>query len=79
MCGARSTYGGQERCIQCFWWEDLSERDHLKDQCIYGRIILQRISLPNLLLLFQFCYLCCFVCYSCCYVVNCDVLCIVYV
>jgi hypothetical protein len=29
--------------------------------------------------LFQICYLCCFVCYSCCFVVNCDVLCTVYV
>jgi hypothetical protein len=29
--------------------------------------------------LFQICYLCWFVCYSCCVVVNCDVLCIVYV
>jgi hypothetical protein len=28
-------------------------------------------------LLFQICYLCCFVCYLCCFVVNCDVLCIV--
>ena len=26
-----STYFGEERCIQGFWWGNLKERDNLKD------------------------------------------------
>ena len=37
---ACSTYGGEERHIQGFWWGNLKERDHLGDPGIDGRIIL---------------------------------------
>jgi hypothetical protein len=43
MGGACSTYGGEERCKQVFWWENLRERDHLEDPTIDGRIILRWI------------------------------------
>jgi hypothetical protein len=39
MGGARSMYGGQERCIQSFGGETLRKRDHLGDPGIDGRII----------------------------------------
>jgi len=39
MGGACSKYGGEERCIQGFWWGNLIERDHLEDQGICGKII----------------------------------------
>jgi len=41
--GACSTHGGEERCIQVFWWEDLMERDHLKYKGIDKKIILKFI------------------------------------
>jgi hypothetical protein len=43
MGGARSTYGGQEKCIQGFVGGNLSEGDHLEDPGIDGRVILKRI------------------------------------
>jgi len=39
MGGACSTYGGDERRTQGFLWENLRERDHLKDPTVDGRII----------------------------------------
>jgi len=39
MGGVCSTYGGQERRIQGFWWGNLRERDHLQDRGAGGRII----------------------------------------
>ena len=35
------TYWGKERCNTGFCWEYLSERDHLEDICVDGRIILK--------------------------------------
>jgi hypothetical protein len=43
MGGACSTYGGEERCMWGFGWENLRERDHLENPCIDGRIILRWI------------------------------------
>jgi len=43
MGGACSTYGGEERCMQGLWWENLRERDHLGDPGIHGRIVLKWI------------------------------------
>jgi hypothetical protein len=37
VCGA---YGGGERCVQSFWWENLREGDHWGDAGVDGRIIL---------------------------------------
>ena len=36
-------YGGEERCMQSFWWENLRKRDHLEDPGIDGRIVLKLI------------------------------------
>jgi hypothetical protein len=41
MGGACSAYGGEERRIQGFWWENLRERYHLGDQGVDGWIILR--------------------------------------
>ena len=42
MCRECSTYGGED--VQTgFWYENLMERDHLKDQVVYGRLILRWI------------------------------------
>ena len=35
MGGARSTYGGQARCVQ-FWWESLKARGYLGDLGVDG-------------------------------------------
>ena len=43
MDGARSAYGGEEKCITGFWWEKLSERYHFEDRGVNGRIILRWI------------------------------------
>jgi hypothetical protein len=43
MGGSGSTYGGQERRIQGFWWRILSKRDHLGDPGVDGWIILRCI------------------------------------
>jgi len=40
---ACSTYGGQERGIQGFWWGNLRERDHSGDPGVDGSIILRWI------------------------------------
>ena len=40
MGGACCTYGREERCMQGFWWGDLSQRDHLEDPDVDGRTIL---------------------------------------
>ena len=42
MGRARSTYGGEERCI-VFWWADLRQGNHLEDPGADGRIILKWI------------------------------------
>jgi len=44
MGGARSTYGGDEMCVQGFGEGNLRERDHLEDPCVAGRIVLRWIS-----------------------------------
>jgi hypothetical protein len=31
MGGARGTSGGQERCMQAYWWYNFTERDLLED------------------------------------------------
>jgi hypothetical protein len=43
MGGACSTYGGEERRIQGFWWKNLKERDHLGEPGVDWRIILKCI------------------------------------
>ena len=43
MGGACSTYEGEERLVQGFWWGNLKQRDHLEDQGVDGRIILRWI------------------------------------
>jgi hypothetical protein len=43
MGGAFSKYGGEVRGIQCFWWGNLTDRDHLEDSGIERRIILKWI------------------------------------
>jgi hypothetical protein len=40
---ACSAYGGEEICIQGFWWGNLRERDHLESPGADGRIILRWI------------------------------------
>jgi hypothetical protein len=35
------TYGGEQKCTQEFSWENLRERDHLKDPGIDERITLK--------------------------------------
>jgi len=42
MGGACSTYGGEDVHTR-LWWETLSERGHLEDPGIDGRIILRWI------------------------------------
>jgi hypothetical protein len=37
-------YGGEDRCIQGFWWGNQREGDHLEDPGAGGRIILKLIS-----------------------------------
>jgi hypothetical protein len=34
-------YGGEERCMQHFWWENLRERDFLEGPGIDGRTVLR--------------------------------------
>ena len=43
MGGACSTYTGEERRTQGFWWGNLKERYHLEDPGVDGRIILRWI------------------------------------
>jgi len=43
MGGDCSTYGGQEKCMEMFWWRDLRERHHLEYLSLDGRTILQWI------------------------------------
>jgi len=42
MGGACSTYGGEVRCTQGFWWRNLRER-HWEGPGVDGRIILRWI------------------------------------
>jgi hypothetical protein len=39
MGGGRSTYWGEERCIQEFSWEDLKEGNDFQDPVVDGRKI----------------------------------------
>jgi hypothetical protein len=32
-------YGGEEKCRQVSWWENLKEREHLDDLGVDGRIL----------------------------------------
>jgi hypothetical protein len=41
IAGAGSTYGEEESCTQGFGGGNLSERGHLEDPCVDGRIILK--------------------------------------
>jgi hypothetical protein len=43
MGGACSTYRGDEKRIQGFWWGNLRERANLEDPGVDGRIILRWI------------------------------------
>ena len=43
MGGTCSAYGGEERRVQGFGWGNLSERDHLGDPSLDGRIIFRWI------------------------------------
>jgi hypothetical protein len=46
MGGACSTYGGEERCTQGFFFgggRNLRERDHLEDPVLDGRMVLRWI------------------------------------
>jgi len=43
MSGACSTYGGEERRLQGFWWGNLREGDHSEDAGVDERIILRGI------------------------------------
>jgi hypothetical protein len=43
MGWACSADGGEERCVQGFWWENLRERYHWGDSNVDGRIILRWI------------------------------------
>ena len=43
MGGTRSTYGGEEKCVQGFGGGNLRKRDHLDDPGVDGRIILKWI------------------------------------
>jgi hypothetical protein len=44
MGGAYSKYGGQERCIQGYWWRNVRDGDHLEQPGIDGRIDLQEVG-----------------------------------
>jgi len=39
--GGISTHVGQEQKRTGFWWENLTERDHLEELCVEGRIVLK--------------------------------------
>jgi hypothetical protein len=41
MGGACGTYGGEKRCILCFGRVVLSERNHMEDLGVVGKIILK--------------------------------------
>jgi hypothetical protein len=43
MNGARSTYDGEEKCMQSFGGGNLRKRDHLDDPDVDGRMILKWI------------------------------------
>jgi hypothetical protein len=43
MCETFSTYGGEERYLQGFWWGNLKGRGHLEHTGVDGRIILSWI------------------------------------
>ena len=43
MGWAYSKCGGEDRCIQGFWWGNLRERDHLENPHVDRRIILRCI------------------------------------
>ena len=36
-------YGGEERCMQGFWWGNLRERDHLEYISVDDRILIKWI------------------------------------
>jgi hypothetical protein len=39
--GARSTYEREEEVYSVVWWGNITERDHFKNPCVNGRIILK--------------------------------------
>jgi len=43
MGGACNTYGGRVEVCTGFWWGNLTERDHLEDPGVDGRIIIRWI------------------------------------
>jgi len=43
MGGTCGMYGGEERCMQGFWWGNLRERDHLEYISVDDRILIKWI------------------------------------
>jgi hypothetical protein len=43
MGGVCSKFGGEEMCVQGFWWGDLRDKDNFEDLGVDERIILKWI------------------------------------